>query len=80
MAADRAAIMRRKMLMIFLLDGSRSMNENHKMDTLNESMRKALDIAKDLDVKNTEVQIEVAVMLFGTGSDGNQCKWLYGGL
>jgi len=78
MATDRATITRKKMVMIFLLDGSNSMNENHKMDALNKSMQNAIEIAQDIDAKNTEVQIEVAVMLFGTGSDGNQCKWLYG--
>ena len=74
----RGAATRKKMVMFFLIDGSGSMDVGNKMGALNDSMRNAIEIAQDLDVNNTDVQIEVALMLFGTGNDGMQCKWLYG--
>ena len=78
MVDGRSAVSRRKMVMYFLIDCSNSMNENGKMAALNNAMREAIDVAQDLDAKNTTVQIEVAILMFGVGADGMQCKWLYG--
>ena len=74
----KASAARKKMVMFFLIDGSNSMNDGNKMAALNDSMASAIEVAQDIDVNNVDVQIEVAIMLFGTGSDGMQCEWLYG--
>ena len=75
-SVDKARVARKKMVMFFLLDASNSMNEGDKMTALNRCMADAVELAKDLDVKNTEVQIEVAVLMFGVGDDGEECRWI----
>ena len=73
---DKAKVARKKMVMFFLLDASNSMNEGNKMGALNDCMADAVELAKDLDVNNTEVQIEIAVLMFGVGASGEECRWI----
>lgn len=73
---DKARVARKKMVMFFLLDASNSMNIGDKMGALNRCMADAVELAKDLDVSNTEVQIEIAVLMFGVGASGEECRWV----
>lgn len=73
---DKARVARKKMVMFFLLDASNSMNMGDKMGALNNCMADAVELAKDLDVNNTEVQIEIAVLMFGVGDSGEECRWI----
>lgn len=73
---DKARVARKKMVMFFLLDASNSMNEGDKMRALNDCMADAVELGKDLDANNTEVQIEIAVLMFGVGDSGEECRWI----
>lgn len=69
---------RRKMVMFFLLDASNSMNEYGKIDSLNETMLDCIDYARDLDAKQSDVDINIAVLSFGVGDNGTKCEWMCG--
>lgn len=69
---------RRKMVMFFLLDASNSMNDNGKIDSLNETMRECVEYACELDTKQADVDIYIAALSFGVGADGTECEWMCG--
>lgn len=59
-----------------LIDVSRSMSYNGKLEALNKCIREMLELGKTLDCENTEISMEFWAQLYGTGPDGNECRWI----
>lgn len=65
---DTVAIARRILPIIYVIDSSGSM-AGEKIASVNEAMKDAMDLLKDISAKNPDAEIKVGVLRFSSGAE-----------
>ncbi len=81
LTGDKRNVSKRKTVIFFVLDASGSMTypegngPGTKIEGLNSAMKDAINIAKEIETKNSDNRFEVAILIMGTGANGSECIW-----